>query len=69
MSLRILTVFDCDQAKNWIDKALSNHDVVQVSTIMSAMQILQYEKVDVILVQLHLQNESLFDLLRSIRRK
>ena len=35
---------------------------------MSAMQVLQKDKIDVTLVQLHLQNESLFDLLRSIRR-
>ncbi|HEY9677790.1 MAG TPA: hypothetical protein V6C76_07260 [Drouetiella sp.] len=68
MSLKILTVFDCSQAVEWVSQTLVSHELTQVGTIMAAMQILQKDKVDVILVQLHLQNESLFDLLRSIRR-
>ncbi|HEY9731002.1 MAG TPA: hypothetical protein V6C89_03770 [Drouetiella sp.] len=68
MGLKILTVFDSRPANVWLATELDNHELVQVGTIMAAMQILQKEKVDVTLVQLHLQNESLFDLLRSIRR-
>jgi hypothetical protein len=68
MSLRILSVFDSAQAVNWISAVLADHHLTQVGTIMSAMHVLQREKIDVTLVQLHLQNESLFDLLRSIRR-
>lgn len=68
MSLKILSVFDSKSANAWVQEALANHDLVQVGTIMAAMQVLQRDKVDVTLVQLHLQNESLFDLLRSIRR-
>lgn len=68
MSLRILTVFDSGEATAWVASALAEHQLVQVGTIMAAMQVLQKEKIDVTLVQLHLQNESLFDLLRSIRR-
>ncbi|CAN5203199.1 hypothetical protein BH10CYA1_BH10CYA1_49290 [soil metagenome] len=68
MSLRILSVFDSGQANTWVASVLAEHQLVQVETIMAAMQVLQKEKVDVTLVQLHLQNESLFDLLRSIRR-
>lgn len=68
MSLKILSVFDSKRATAWVASALSNHQLVQVETIMSAMQVLQKDKIDVTLVQLHLQNESLFDLLRSIRR-
>ncbi len=68
MGLKILTVFDSHTANTWVSEVLSEHELVQVGTIMAAMQVLQKEKVDVTLVQLHLQNESLFDLLRSIRR-
>ncbi len=68
MSLKILSVFDSKKATEWVASALSEHQLVQVETIMSAMQVLQKDKIDVTLVQLHLQNESLFDLLRSIRR-
>ncbi len=68
MSLKILSVFDSKKATAWIATALADHQLVQVETIMSAMQVLQKDKIDVTLVQLHLQNESLFDLLRSIRR-
>lgn len=68
MGLQILTVFDSKTASEWLSTALSEHQLVKVGTIMAAMQVLQKEKVDVTLVQLHLQNESLFDLLRSIRR-
>lgn len=68
MGLKILSVFDSKTANSWVATVLEHHELVQVATIMAAMQILQKEKVDVTLVQLHLQNESLFDLLRSIRR-
>jgi len=68
MNLKILSVFDSTKANAWIASELSEHELVQVGTIMAAMQVLQKEKIDVTLVQLHLQNESLFDLLRSIRR-
>lgn len=68
MSLKILSVFDSKKATAWVASTLSEHQLVQVETIMSAMQVLQKDKIDVTLVQLHLQNESLFDLLRSIRR-
>jgi DNA-binding NtrC family response regulator len=68
MSLKILSVFDSTKATEWVATELAKYDLVQVGTIMAAMQVLQKEKVDVTLVQLHLQNESLFDLLRSIRR-
>jgi len=68
MGLKILTVFDSKTATEWVLSALSEHDLTHVGTIMAAMQVLQREIVDVTLVQLHLQNESLFDLLRSIRR-
>lgn len=68
MGLRILTVFDSTTATEWVASQLESHHLLQVKTIMAAMKVLQTEKIDVTLVQLHLQNESLFDLLRSIRR-
>ncbi len=68
MSLKILSVFDSERAIDWLSTALAGHQLTMVKTIMAAMQILQKDKVDVTLVQLHLQSESLFDLLRSIRR-
>ncbi|MBS1953203.1 MAG: hypothetical protein JST89_03400 [Cyanobacteria bacterium SZAS-4] len=68
MSLKILSVFDSKRATAWLASSLAEHQLIQVGTIMSAMQVLQKDKIDVTLVQLHLKNESLFDLLRSIRR-
>jgi CheY-like chemotaxis protein len=68
MSLNILSVFDSDEAIDWLSTALAGHQLTKVKTIMAAMQVLQKDKIDVTLIQLHLHNESLFDLLRSIRR-
>ena len=66
--MKILALFDCEQAIEKLERDFKSpaFELTVVNTVFLALQYLQQDTPDVILCQMHLQDESTFDLIKLL---
>ncbi len=65
--MKILALFDSEQAIEKLERDFTHpFRLTVVKTILQALQYMQEETPDVILVQMHLENESMFDFVKVL---